>query len=834
MDKVAEHFDRLEQNLDVADTRAELRQQEREMEIASQLDQQFENVEQLVAMAQRNPEDLLSELEAELKQNPAMQQALSEISEKTVQEARNALQDAAQKEQNIQRENERSDTEFQAKKKELVEDLKELGREAAKLSSQLVAQANTAASQAKTPEAQQNFAQTQQKLNEAANTANSANEAELQADLAEKVQQAKQAVQEASATLQTAKEQSAAAKNEEMHADDKARQAAKKDQEDRRKRFADQRKREADAVTKSVENVERQAEQQVRNEETALRKAESQVQQADNNLKRKPDDNNAKQAVAQSEQRKQDAQVKVDQAKARRDVAKQKTAEARTERTRLEQLPQPALDDKNPAAQLADAYANEATEVVNELNRKAEELAKNAEFGDEVTPTKEQLASATAQQQLVKGDVEQTAEDIARAARHERRLEKAAAADALQEASQNVEQVANNEADKATQQLETASQAAAATPPTPPADEQEKNNQPALAANAAVAQSEQAISDQAAALTGILTPMQQAQAAAAAGEPAGQEASGQPEGSQVAAEPPTNAAPGGESQATPGANAPQSFTPEQMATGRQLAQALDELDRLQAEPATAAVQAEQPAPTQQTPLQQALAQRPGLAQAAQAQQAQIAAARAQAQQQAALASNPAGYQQDGTPAYEGQAEAFVVKPVNRADNQEWGKLREQSADDLTKGRKEAVSEEYRKSVETYFRVLAERATKVTPMRQIKRLLPHLYRSRWVLTHLYDGPPRPSVTDSTASEGRRTGYPNVPFSAASGIFAILLFARSARKRSLRIASNRAPATRRRRLFFRKTKSTSLPNAPSPICEVSKRKTARSLTRDMTQR
>ncbi len=44
----------------------------------------------------------------------------------------------------------------------------------------------------------------------------------------------------------------------------------------------------------------------------------------------------------------------------------------------------------------------------------------------------------------------------------------------------------------------------------------------------------------------------------------------------------------------------------------------------------------------------------------------------------------------------------------------------------------------------------------------------IYRSRWALTHLYDGPPRPSVTDSTASEGRRTGYPNVPFSAASGI------------------------------------------------------------------
>jgi hypothetical protein len=701
LDKVAEHFDRLDQNMDVADTRAELRQHEREMDIASQLDQQFENVEQLVATAQQNPQDLMKELEAELKQNPAMQQALSEISEKTVQEARNALQDAAQKEQNIQRENERSDAAFQAKKKELVEGLKELGREAAKLSGQLVAQANTAASQAKTPEAQQNFAQTQQKLNEAAATANSANEAELQADLAEKVQQAKQAVQQASETLQAAKDQSAAGKNTEIHADDKARQAAKKDQEDRRKRFMDQRKREADAVTKAAENVERQADQQVRNEETNLRKAESQVQQAMNNLNRKPDDNNSKREVAQGEQRKQDAESKVDQAKAKRDVAKQKTVEARSERSKLDQLPQPALDDKNPAAQLAEAYANEATEAAKELNRKAEELAKNSAFGDEVMPTKEQLASATTQQEMVKGDVEQTAEDIARAARHEQRLEKAAVASALQQASENVEQVANNEATKARQQLETASQAAVTAPQ--PTDQQPQNNQPALAANVAVAQSEQAISDQAKALTGVLTPMQQAQAAAASGEPAAPDASAQPAAVQQA----NNATPGSEPPAAPGASAPQAFTPEEMATGRQLAQSLDELDRMQAN--AAAAQEGQPSPSPQTPLQQALAQRPGLAQAAQAQQAQIAAARAQAQQQAALASNPTGYQQDGIPAYEGQAEAFAVQPVNRDDDKEWGKLREQSADDLTKGRKEAVSEEYRKSVETYFRVLAERA-----------------------------------------------------------------------------------------------------------------------------
>ncbi|MBI2479761.1 MAG: hypothetical protein HYV60_14345, partial [Planctomycetia bacterium] len=352
---------------------------------------------------------------------------------------------------------------------------------------------------------------------------------------------------------------------------------------------------------------------------------------------------------------------------------------------------------KNPAAQLAEAYADEATEAAKALNRKAEELAKNARFGNEVTPTKEQLASATAQQELVKGGVEQVAEDIARAARHERRLEKAAVASALQQAAQDVDQVADNEATKATQQLDTARQAAAAASPQP-ADQPQKNNQPALDANEALAQSEQAIANQAQALTGVLTPLQQAQAAAAAGEPTGQEASGQSEGSQ----------PGSEAQAAPDASAPPALTPQEMTTGRQLAQALDELDRLQAEPAVAA-QEGQSSPAQETTLQQALAQRPGVAQAAQAQQAQIAAARALAQQQAALSNNSAGYQQNGTPAYEGQAGAFVVRPVNRDDNEDWGKLREQAADELTKGRKEAISEEYRKSVETYFRVLAERA-----------------------------------------------------------------------------------------------------------------------------
>ncbi len=158
LELVAEHFGRLEEGLEVADSRAELRQAEKELGIARQMEQRFEGAEQLAEMVSQDHEQLMVELESELQRNPAMQQALSEIAENTVQEARNSLEYAANDDQEVQRANERSDTEFQLKKRELAEDIRKMGAETASLSKELVAQANQAAAQGKTPEAQQKLA----------------------------------------------------------------------------------------------------------------------------------------------------------------------------------------------------------------------------------------------------------------------------------------------------------------------------------------------------------------------------------------------------------------------------------------------------------------------------------------------------------------------------------------------------------------------------------------------------------------------------------------------------------------------------------------------------
>jgi hypothetical protein len=52
----------------------------------------------------------------------------------------------------------------------------------------------------------------------------------------------------------------------------------------------------------------------------------------------------------------------------------------------------------------------------------------------------------------------------------------------------------------------------------------------------------------------------------------------------------------------------------------------------------------------------------------------------------------------------------TLQPVARAGD-DWGQLRAKSAEDTVGSGRDAVSAEYRKQVETYFRVIAERARK---------------------------------------------------------------------------------------------------------------------------
>ncbi|MFV1968001.1 MAG: hypothetical protein ACC628_21460, partial [Pirellulaceae bacterium] len=677
LDQIAEHFERLETGEDLAKTRNALRQAEREMGLARQMDQQYQRAQALGEMANQNPRELLAQLEAELQQNPTMQEALSEISQDALQQAKNSLGDAAEQEENIRRALERSDPEFREKKKEMVRELHEIAEQASNLSRNLVQQANSAANSAKAPEARQKLGEAQQNLNEAANQSRDINEDSLLEDVVERVREMAERLKEASRELAQSEPMAAAEKEKPIHDTEEKRAARQRDLEAGRKRFQDQRIRQAKDRARNRTREEQRATQQQRTAENNVRNAEKQRAKAQQNLQRNPESDSAKREVANAESKRESARDVVQRAKQATEQSKQRTQQAEAEKKRLEQMPLPPLAAPNPAADLAQRYTEEAVEVARKLTESAKELAAEPAWADELAPSPQQLTGSTARQENIGEDVSQAAEDVARASRHEQRLGKPSLPAILNEAAENIDQVAEGEVAGAEDRLaEAAEQASAEEAGGGP------DNQPSLAAHGSVEVAQEAIAGEAAALDEILNPPQQVASNDAQGEPTVPEA---------------GTAPSGASQPGPP-------SPAEVAEGQLLARTLDEVDR-----ALAAAQdtGQEAAPAQGAPPPTAAS----LAQAAQAQSASMAHARMQAQRKPQAAREGALVAVDGSALSDPSLPDFIVLPGNRNEDEAWGKLRGKSAEDLTEGRRESVSPEYRKQVQTYFRVIAERARK---------------------------------------------------------------------------------------------------------------------------
>ena len=104
-----------------------------------------------------------------------------------------------------------------------------------------------------------------------------------------------------------------------------------------------------------------------------------------------------------------------------------------------------------------------------------------------------------------------------------------------------------------------------------------------------------------------------------------------------------------------------------------------------------------------------------MAAAAQAAQAQMRAQRSQSVSPTPAGFTPQGDQQEksegGTLAQAPVQGYGVVPDARTLKAGEWGKLPKKMAEQLTKGQQEGIAPEYRNQVQTYYRVIAERAKK---------------------------------------------------------------------------------------------------------------------------
>jgi hypothetical protein len=442
LQQIAKHYEAVEQGKDLAETRAALREAEKELGIKEELDQQFAHAQMLAEMAQKDAAELLKELEAKLPNNPLMQKELSDITKDALANAEQKLQQASQQENAVaQKVNEQA-------QQEMGNSQQPEAQNAAQAAKQAVEAAKAAQKAAEIAEQQAEKAGNQK--------------ADQQADMAG--DQAAEAVKQAEKAMQAAEEMAKA--GDAQQAMQKAERVAQKAAQ------AAQAARQAAEAAKQAQATAQQAaqkgEKQGENQESAQQAGEAAQQ--------------AEKAAQAAEQAQALAQQAMQQAKA---MAENKATPP---------------ESSNPAQQ----GAKTAVEAANQAAKAAQAAQKAAESAESQANTAENTAAAqkadmagneAAKAQEAAQAAAKAAGEMAQAANPQQAMKAAEmAAQKAGEAAQAAEQAAN-----AAQQAQASAQEAAQTPGEHQGENQQSAQQSGEAAQQAKAAAQAAKQAQAAA-----------------------------------------------------------------------------------------------------------------------------------------------------------------------------------------------------------------------------------------------------------------------------------------------------------------------------------------------
>ena len=792
LNQIAKHYDAAEKGKDLAETRAELREAEKELGMKDELDQQYAHAQMLAEMAQKNASELLKELEAKLPENPLMQKELSNITKDALATAEQKLQQASKQEETVaQQLNEQSK---QAQQQAQMQPQQEAAQTAAQAAKEAMEAANAAQVAADNAENQAKAAGNQEAAKQADAASDQAKEAVKQAEKAvqtaeqlakesnaeQAMKQANRVAEKSAMAADAAKKAAEAAKQAQATAQQSAQKGEKPSENQQSAQQSAESATQAEKAAKAAERAQalaQQAAQQMNNataqNQTPPQNATPQSNPAEQSA------NTAAEAAQKAAQAAQAAQKAAESAEARaqsaaNNSAAQKADQAGQQAEKAAQAAQQAATAakemaKAPNAQQAAQMAQQAAQKAGEAAQAAEQAASAAEqaqnsaqqaaqaggekqgenqqsaqqSGEAAQQAKaaaqaakqaqamaqqaanqaktmaqqnQQLAAAAQQQQAIAQNANEAGAEVERAGRHEMRLGNQQAGQQLQALGNEVQETARNEVPAAAQALQAAQMAAQAQG----------------AVNQAKSELSQELNALQQAQQGGQPPAgQPAQANAQAqaqpqpqGQtpPAGSQAQAQPAGQPAGQQPPGQTPP----QAGEAAGAPASPA-EQVA----MARALDALDQQinaeaasqtaqaspqgeqGAQPAQPGAQGQPQAGAPQPASAQASAAQAAMAQAAQAAQAAMRQGRAQmgnAQMPGSEVSQSQSEKSEGGAAAQaGSLEYKLGAQSTAAKRGDWGKLPKKLADQLTKGQQEAVAGDYRQAVETYYKVIAEKA-----------------------------------------------------------------------------------------------------------------------------
>ena len=481
---IAEHFENLNDPNTLANSRPELRQMEDTLEVKNEIEEQYEQAERLADLAQLAPEKLLAALEKELEQNDPMKRELSDLAQDTVEQAKEQLQETLSQEKEFSKKMEDLDPYISKQKENLAKELTELAKKSSALAKEKIDPVHEQAHQAKAETSSQKAKESRDRLDEVAQKMKDASEEEATAqelkdaalELAESLQQAKDDLDAIAAELDT---QAGLTPESAQEIAEQTQELAKKRKQEAESLQEKAREQEQLAQEAQQKSLARQIESEKAKEKTfnakrALERAQDMVSQSpedptlQENLK-KAENDFAEQTEAFREKDKETelAKQEVEEFKASAEQIKKEMENAKEVTDALNQRAEEAqkiadaLVDPKQQDVIAEAsergikLAQEASKEAQELQEQAAQLADALnQLTDEAKGNPEMLVQAEETQNQLAEDTFETSQDLARAARHEQRLENQMASESLEELADATKSTALDQIPETGQALE--------------------------------------------------------------------------------------------------------------------------------------------------------------------------------------------------------------------------------------------------------------------------------------------------------------------------------------------------------------------------------------------
>ena len=765
---------------------------------AKEMLEKYQQADQLNAMAQNSPEELLKLLEAELRQNKPMQKELSEISQDNTKDASSQLQNAARREESLSQQLENSDQQASDAKALQAQQLNAIAENAEQLATNLLNKAVNPLTRINQPELKKNISTISDALQTAARQAKGASNNETQQALKEKAEQLVQSIQKAQQQIDELQPRLNQLVDQNNFKEDKQRQAQLTESQSAQSLMRDNLVRQTKDLARRREQQSQQAAKENENRNRELQQRSDERNKVMESLQKKPEDVGLQAQVDQKTREVLQAQQRANSANKIADSARNIAENAKQQEQRTEQAQRANLDTPNPMAALAREQINAAKEQLDQLRNQMQGVQNQANQTPQRSPTSDALAQANPTQESVEQTVDQVAEQLARSARHEERLNNQSGSDQLQQQAKQVGEQTKGSVENASSELEKA--AAQAKQQQQNLIQQARlngNPQPQQAPNSegalqAVQQAKESLMKQAAELGNIAGRQQPSSQQPSGQQPSGQQPSGQqpsgqqpsgqqpsgqqpsgqqPSGQQPSGQQPSGQQPSGQqpSGQQPSGQQPSGQQPSgQQPSGQQLARMLDSLDQYlsseegnanqasQSEPQSAQAaddsQASQGSeaqnsnqqdtkdgsPSGQDPSSQGKdgqspnSQGKGNPQSASQREAverslgEVANQVASQLQSQRLANRAAAKQRNqNSKKREGQPSSGEPDDSGRTENQptgnsalpnvmldkgiEWGRLREQRAEQVIEGKREFLDPEFSDAIRAYYRALGKQS-----------------------------------------------------------------------------------------------------------------------------